>query len=152
MHSEYIDTIIMSEDDNKMHELRDVLESIITYIEEKDQNTYNKIECDLYEIAIGKKLDREKAENWVYNMKPKAKWNYNSIEKLKAQYKFNVPTVSAYAILNMLYSDFSNILGEEMTEETIKKYIKAMEDWYYDPDLKHTEDEKLYYYYKYIAN
>lgn len=39
-----------------------------------------------------------------------------------------------------------------MTDEVIEKYIKAAEDWYYDEDAKKTEGEKLYCYWKYIAN
>lgn len=152
MPEQYIDKIIMSEDNDKMHQLNRVLLDIISYIKNNDKCVYDKIECDLYEIAEGKAINRQKADDWVKRMIPKAKWSYNTIEQLKNDYKFNIPTVSAYAIMNMLYSDFSDILGETMNEETLQRYIKAMEDWYYDEDATHTEDEKLYEYWKNIVN
>lgn len=152
MHEKYIDKIIQSTDNDKMYELRDVLEDMIMYIKNTDEQIYSKIECDLYEIAEGKKLNEEKAMDWVYNMKPNARWTLNDIDNLMSNYEINLPRISAYVVLNMLYSDFSDILGEDLNEETINRYIKAAEDWYYDEDAYRTEDEKIYYYWKYIVN
>jgi len=152
MHKIYIDKIINSNDNKKMEDLRDVLEDTIFYIKDVDEDTYNKIECDLYEIAMGKVLDGNMAKEWVNKMQPKAKWSLNEIEQLKNQYQFNLPIISAYVIMNMLYSDFGDVLGEEMNNETLQRYIQMAEDWYYDSDAKHTEDEKLYCYWKSIIN
>lgn len=152
MHKEYIDKIIMSGNDSQMHELKEVLVDTISYIKNKDENVYNKIECDLYEIAEGKTLTEEKAKEWVSKMIPRAKWTLNDIKQIASKYQLNIPIIPAYVIMNMLYSDFSDVLGENDTNEIIEKYIKAAEDWYYDEDAKHTEDEKLYCYWKNIVN
>lgn len=152
MHKEYIDKIIMSGNDNQMHELKEVLVDTISYIKNKDENVYNKIECDLYEIAEGKTLTEEKAKEWVSKMIPRAKWTLNDIKQIASKYQLNIPIIPAYVIMNMMYSDFSDVLGENDTNEIIEKYIRAAEDWYYDEDAKHTEDEKLYCYWKNIVN
>lgn len=152
MHKEYIDKIIMSGNDSQMHELKEVLVDTISYIKNKDENVYNKIECDLYEIAEGKTLTEEKAKEWVSKMIPRAKWTLNDIKQIASKYQLNIPIIPAYVIMNMMYSDFSDVLGENDTNEIIEKYIKAAEDWYYDEDARHTEDEKLYCYWKNIVN
>ena len=148
MHKEYIDKIIMSGNDNQMRELKDVLVDTISYIKNTDEDTYNKIECDLYEIANGKVLSEEKAKEWVANMNPRARWSMSDIKKFKTE----LPIIPAYVIMNMLYSDFADVLGEELTDEVINKYISAAEDWYYDEDATNTEDAKLYCYWKNIVN
>lgn len=106
MHKIYIDKIIKSTDNEKMEDLRRVLEDTIFYIKDIDEDTYNKIECDLYEIAMGKVLDENMAKEWVNNMQPKAYWTLPEIQQLKNQYQFNLPIIPAYVIMNMLFSDF----------------------------------------------
>lgn len=150
MVQKYIDKIVMSSDTNKMKELENVLVNTIDYIQRIDNDTYCKIADDLYEIAEGRTLNQEKAIAWVNSMRPKAKWSLDDIEKLKD--KLDMPVLPAYIIMNMLYSDLGDIIGEEMTDEVIDKYIRAAEDWYYDEDAKRTEDEKVYYYFKCIVN
>ena len=152
MHKIYIDKIIHSNDNKKMEDLRDVLEDTIFYIKDVDEDTYNKIECDLYEIAVGKVLDENMAKEWVNNMKPKAKWNLNDTDNIIQQYNSSLPRIPAYVIMNMLFSDFSDVLGEEMTDEVINRYVRAAEDWYYDEDAEQTEDAKLYCYWRNIVN
>ena len=151
MHKKYIDKIIQSSDNRKMEDLEEVLLNTISYIEETDQKIYDKIKCDLYEIAEGKKLDKDKAMQWVEQMKPKAIWTYEEIENIKSKFQTDIPTTALYVIMNMLYSDFGDIIGEEMSDDTINRYIKAAEDWYYDADLKIDGDEKLYLYWKCIV-
>lgn len=152
MHKEYIDKIIMTGNDKQMRELKNVLIDTINYVKNTDMDIYNKIECDLYEISEGKVLTEEKAKEWVSNMVPKAKWSLNDVKQLMSSHQINIPIVPAYVIMNMLYSDLGDVLGEGETNEIIDKYIRAAEDWYYDEDAKHTEDEKLYCYWKNIVN
>ena len=70
MHKEYIDKIIMSGNDDQMRELKEVLVDTITYVKNNDENIYNKIECDLYEIAEGKILTEEKAKEFYESKIP----------------------------------------------------------------------------------
>lgn len=152
MHREYIDKIIKSSDNRKMEELEDVLISTIDYLATHDRKIYEQVECDLYEIVEGKKLSEEKAIEWVEKMSPRSKWTLNDIKNLQNQYNITLPIIPAYVIMNMLYSDFGDVLGEEMTDEVIERYIRAAEDWYFDEDASKREDEKLYYYWKYLIN
>ena len=152
MFEKYIDKIINSTDDDKMHQLRNVLSDTILYVKNNDAQTFEKIECDLYEIANGKVLSKEKAIEWVNNMTPKANWSWDEVEQIKNRHQTSLPILPAYTIMNMLFSDFGDVLGEEMTDEVIEKYIRAAEDWYYDEDASKTEDEKLYYYWKCIVS
>ena len=152
MFRKYIDMIINSTDNQKMRELENVLTDTISYIKNTDENIYNKIECDLYEIAEGKILTEEKAKEWVSNMVPKAKWNLSDVQNALRITNSSLPIIPAYVIMNMLYSDLGDVIGEENTEEVIRKYVKAAEDWYYDEDAAKTENEKLYCYWKEIVN
>lgn len=152
MFRKYIDMIINSEDNQKMRDLENVLTDTISYIKNTDKQVYNKIECDLYEIAEGKVLTEEKAKEWVSNMIPKAKWSLNDVQRALNQFGSTLPIIPAYVIMNMLYSDLGDVIGEENTDEVIRKYIKAAEDWYYDEDAAKTENEKLYCYWKMIVN
>lgn len=148
MHEKYINDIIMSKDDNKMEELKCVLVDTISHIQNIDPNTYKKIEADIYEIANGYRLDEDAAKEWVNSMQPNAKWTINEIKEIKSKYESPMDIIPLYVVMNMLYSDMGDVIGEEINPETIEKYIKASEDWYYDADSRRTEDEKLYFYYK----
>lgn len=106
MFRKYIDMIINSSDNRKMHELENVLTDTISYIKNTDEDIYNKIECDLYEIAEGKTLTEEKAKEWVSKMIPKAKWSIGEVEQISKQFETSLPIIPAYVIMNMLYSDF----------------------------------------------
>ena len=106
MHIQHINKIIQSTNDEKMHELKDVLINAINYIKNVDEKTYNHIEEDLYEIAEGKVINREKAIDWVNNMRPKGKWSIEEIEQITNDYQTSLPIIPAYVIMNMLYSDF----------------------------------------------
>ena len=152
MHVEYIDKIITSSSNEKMKALEDVLIKTIDYVKQVDKDAYTEIENDLYEIVEGKTLNEAKATEWVSKMEPKAKWNLSEVNLIKQKYKTSVPTIPLYVIMNMLYSDLGDVIGEEMTDEIVDKYVRATEDWYYDSDAKHTEDAKLFNYWKFIAN
>ena len=151
MHREYIDKIIKSSDNRKMEELEDVLISTIDYLMTHDKKIYEQVECDLYEIAEGKKLSEEKAIEWVESMRPKSRWTLQEVEKITNRFPTTLPLIPAYVIMNMLFSDFGDVLGEEMTDENLERYLRAAEDWYFDEDASKTEDEKLYCYWKSIV-
>ena len=150
MYEKYINEIIMSKDDSKMEDLKCILLDAISYIKNADKNVYKNIETDIYEIANGYVLDEQAAIDWVSSMKPSAKWNLEEIRTIKSKYDTPIDLIPLYVIMNMLYSDLGDIIGEDINPDTINKYIKASEDWYYDADSNKTEDEKLYYYHKYI--
>lgn len=152
MIQKYIDKIVLSKDDSKMKELERVLVNTIDYIQRTDNNVYCDIKDDLYEIAEGKTITEDIAKDWVAKMQPKAMWTMQEVQQAKTKFQCNMPLVALYVIMNMLFSDLGDVIGEEMTDEVLEKYIRAAEDWYYDEDASRTEDEKLYFYWKCIVN
>ena len=146
MHTYYINEIIKSNDNKKMIELKNIYEETITYLKEKDPEKYEEIECSLYEIVEGKKLTKEKAIEWVDNMKPSPKWSIEDIEKLQSLKRIDISLVDLYVLMNMMYTDYLDVIGEDD-----EKYLKMSLDWYNDKDTKKTGSEKLYCYYKNIV-
>lgn len=63
----------------------------------------------------------------------------------------DIPLNCAYVLINMLYSDSKNIYGDGTGEDSVKKYIEGVKNWYYDEDSKYKEEEKVYMYGKVIV-
>ena len=151
MHTYYINKIIESDDNEKMEKLKDLLENTITYLKGTDYDEYEKIECKLYEIVEGKKLTEEKAKEWVDKMIPAAKWTMTETNDVRGKFNVDIPAIDFYVLMNMLYSDFGDVIGENITNDILEKYVKLAEDWYYDEDINLDGHEKLYEYWKSIA-
>ena len=139
---DYIDKIISSDDKGKMEQLRTLYKQTLDYIKATDLQKYREIECSLYEIVEGKRLNEERAKKWVSEMKPSAKWSMEDVRPIKT----DIPLVDFYVLMNMMYTDYHEILGED-----VDTYVKMSEAWYYDPDTKKQGSEKLYCYGKNIV-
>lgn len=139
---DYIDMIIGSDNREKMESLRELYKETLDYIKATDLQKYREIECSLYEIIEGKKLNEEKAKRWVSEMKPSAKWSMEDVKGLKT----DIPLIDFYVLMNMMYTDYHEVLGDE-----VDKYVKMSEAWYYDPDTSKKGSEKLYCYWKNIV-
>lgn len=148
MHTYYIDKIIESDDSKKMNALKDLYLDTITYLKGTDHAKYDDIECKLYEIVEGKKLSEDIAKEWVTSMIPAAKWTMPETDSVRSKYNIDIPSVDFYVLMNMLYSDFGDVIGEEINNDILEKYIKLTEDWYYDEDVNKNGAEKLYCYWK----
>lgn len=146
---EYITKIGENKNVEDMKILGDMLEGVLYQLKEYDEDTYEKYKMKLYEMAYGKVLTKEMAENWVNKMKPEAKWSYDTTTSVKKQYGIDdIDEISFYVVMNMLYSDMSNVLGDGDTDESLATYIQATRDWLKDEDIK---ENKLYDYWKYVA-
>jgi hypothetical protein len=148
MYKEYIEKIVDSNDSNKMYELKKLVEDMYGSIQIKDPETFKNYECKLYEIAEGKRLTEEKAKMYVENMKPPAKWSIEDTDSVRARMNVNIPRIDFYVLMNMLYTDYNNVLGNGDTDEELRKYIQMAEDFYNDPDSGKTGEEKVYCYWK----
>ena len=102
-------------------------------------------------MAYGYKISDEMADKWVMGLMPKYKWNKDQIYCVANKYGVDIPLNCAYILMNMLYSDSKNIYGEGDDEESIKKYIEGIKNWYYDEDSKYKQEEKVYMYGKVIV-
>lgn len=149
---EIIQRIIDNGNVEDMHKLSDMLEDTMETIQKYDEDCYKEYEMELYEIAYGKRLPNEFKIEWVKNMNPIAKWDLEEIKNIYSRYNIDIPLHSFFVIINLLYSDMENSLGQVNTEEDLTKYIQASNDWYYDEDAKNTQEAKLLAYWKYIVN
>ena len=141
MHIYYINKIIESDDNEKMEKLKDILVNTITYLKGTDYDKYREIECKLYEIVEGKKLTLEKAQEWVKGMP-----EHWTMEETNSVRKVNIPEIDFYVLMNMLYSDYHDVIGDNLDT-----YIKLAMDWYNDADIPMDGSEKLYCYWKHFA-
>ena len=151
MHRKYLERIVENGTKSDMKCLADLMVMSMDRLKELDEEMYKKIEMKMYEMAYGKNLTEEMAEKWVSKMIPRAKWTYEETTNVLKQYDLDIKPISFYVIMNMLYSDMKNLLGDGESEESISNYITAAKDWYFDDDVENG-DEKLYDYWKYIAN
>ena len=150
MIKEYIQTIVDNGKREDMEKLSNMLEDVLYEIKENNHDEYCEYKMELYEMAYGKTLTREEAEKWVNKMVPSGKWPFETTSAVKKQYGItNIDDVSFYVVMNMLYSDMGNVLGTGDDPESLEKYIKATKDWLNDEDVA---SDKLYNYWKYIAN
>lgn len=132
-----------------MQKLGDMLAEIIYMTKDSHPEIYEKYKMCIYEIAFGKVLTKEMAEKWVKDMKPMAKWDYDTTTAVKKQYGItDIDDISFYVVMNMLYSDLSNVLGNGDTPESLEKYITATKDWLNDTDVS---SDKLYNYWRYVV-
>ena len=143
----YIEKIGENRNTEDMKRLGDMLTELVCMTKESHPEIYNKYKTELYEMAYGKVLNEDMAEEWVSKMNPKAKWSMDQVKEVISEYDTKVPLLPAYVIMNMLYSDMRYSLGED-----VKTYVQATNDWYFDEDASNTEESKLYNYYKYIVN
>lgn len=146
MISKYIEKIVENDNEKDMRKLSKMLSEVLYELKDYDMESFEKYKMCLYEMAYGKVLTDEVKQEWVYSMKPKAKWDMSDIDNVIKEYDISVPKMSLYVIMNMLYSDFKSVLGEDT-----QLYIQASSDWYFDEDIQNTEEAKLYNYYKYIV-
>ena len=146
---EYIEKIGENKKIEDMKKLGDMLTELIYMTKESHPEIYQKYKMCLYEMAYGKVLTKEMAEEWVKSMKPMAKWDFETTSAVKNQYGINnIDDISFYVVMNMLYSDMSNVLGTGDDEESLSNYIQATQDWLNDEDIG---KDKLYDYWRYVA-
>ena len=148
---EYIERIVDNGKIEDMETLSDMLEDTMEIIKDYDEKCYKDFEMKLYEMAYGKKLTDNMKREWVKKMRPMSKWTEEEVKNIVSQYGFEVPYMSAFVILNMLYSDMKSAFGDGNDEESLKRYLRGTSDWYFDEDAKVDGEEKLFNYKMYIV-
>ncbi len=148
----YIRKIVDEGDQMEMEKLSDILSEVIDLIKDYDEETYKKYKTDIYEMAYGKRLTDEMKKEWVNNMRPTGQWSLRQVEDIVSEYDSDIPILSMYVIMNMFSSDMGNVFNFGDDRQNIEKYVQASNDWYYDEDAKHTQEEKLYCYWKNVVN
>ena len=139
---ENIEKITSSGTREDMEHLADIFRSVLFKLKDLDEECFNKFKMEIHEIANGKIITREMAEEWVNSMKPAGKWDFETTSLVKKQYNItDIDDISFYIVMNMLYSDMSNIFGNGETNDSISRYIQGTRDWLGDPDVS---KNKLY--------
>lgn len=134
---------------NEMIKLGDMLEDTLLKLKKYDEDTYEDMEICLYEMAYGKTLTREMADEWVDSMNPPSKWDFTTTSAVRKQHGItDIDEISFYVVMNMLHSDMSNVLGTGDDAESLNKYIQATKDWLKDEDAA---EDKLYNYWRYVV-
>ena len=147
----YIDKIGENKKPEDMQELGDMLSELIYMTKESHPEIYEKYKTKLYIMAYGKILTDDMKREWVKELEPMGKWSEEEVKTVVNQYGLKVPYMSAYVIMNMLYSDMKNSFGSGDDEESLKRYLQATNDWYFDADAKVDGEEKLFNYKMYIV-
>ena len=111
---------------------------------EYDKEMYDYAKCELYELAYGKKLNEEMAEEWVKDMQPMGKhWTMDETTEAMKSLGYNCDIIDYFVVANMMYNDYYNLVKEDETMA-----LKLAYDWLDDEDAK---ENKLYDYWKYIV-
>lgn len=136
---EYIEKIV--NDNGDMHALTTILCESIHKLEEPEQAEM----CDrLYVLAYGEMLTEEMAHECVGNMLPYGEhWTMAQTTSVGSSFGFDrYSKVSFYYVMNMLYNDFHNVLGDDTNT-----YVKLAKAWLTDEDAPNG-DAKAYKYVK----
>lgn len=144
MIKKYIEKIIENRNVEDMEKLGEILSEIIYFMKENHQEIYEKYKVELYEMAFGKKISEEMAENWVKSMKPVGlHWTIEETTNAMQSLGYNMNRVDFFVVANMMYNDYFDIVKED--EEIALRLAK---DWLNDVD---SIDDKLYCYWKNIV-
>lgn len=149
---EMIRKIVDDGDRKEMERLSDILVKVSNMVYEYDEKKGNEIFMEIYQMAYGKRLTDSMKREWVKQMKPVARWTEDEIRDVANNYAIDMPVLSFYVIMNMMYSDMSRALGTGDDEQSLMRYIDASNGWYYDSDATNTEEAKLFCYKKSIVD
>lgn len=149
-----------------MHRIKTYMEKIINNgkVEdmEKIEEYFYKLMCQVHMtnpemtkwikeemkiMACGKVIDEEEANEIVKSLKPSYKWEKETTDTVIKQYNLNVSSIPFFIVMNLMYSDMKNVLGDGNEEESLKSYINATLDFINDEDAP---KDKLYDYIKYV--
>jgi hypothetical protein len=141
---EYIDKISQTRNSEDMEKLSDILEETMYDLKEYDETKFYDYKMQIYEIANGKTLSMDMADDWVKSMQPAGlHWTIEETTSAMQKLGYNLDKIEFYVVANMMYNDYFDIVREDETMA-----LKLAYDWLKDVDAK---DDKLYCYWKYIA-
>ena len=140
----YIEKIVDNDNPEDMKELSEILEEVMYKLKDYNKDCFKKYKMRLYEMAYGKVLNQDMAIEWVESMNPPAKWTMEETTQVKKQYGImNISDVDFYVVMNMMYSDYHKVIGENLD-----MYVKMTTAWLDDADV---EEGKLYNYKMYVV-
>ena len=140
---EFIEKIGNNRNIEDMTKLGEMLEDVLYEIKEQDPDEFQKYKMKLYEMAYGKKINEEMADDWVKSMQPVGlHWIMEETTGAMRKLGYNFDNIDFYVVANMMYNDYYDLVKED---ETL--VLKLAKDWLDDED---SAENKLYNYWKYI--
>lgn len=147
----YIEKILETRNSTKEEELIHVMSKAMKELRVHDDDEYEEIVCELYEILHGEVLSDEICEHWVSHMVNKdgtigEHWNLAETNQIAKQLGIVLSAITPhewYATINMMYSDYYGSVSNDVTT-----YAKMAQDFLKDSDAK---EGKLYRYYKSVV-
>lgn len=138
---EYIEKIGENKKPEDMQKLGDMLAEIICEMKDIHEDLYKKYKKELYEMAYGKVLTKEKAEEIIINMKPyHLHWSLEQTKSVQQQLNMNnIRDIDFWIVMNMAYNDYHDLF-----EEDVEKYAEYSKMFIQDEDAK---ESKVYCYF-----
>lgn len=138
---DYIERIIDGGDINKMHELSEILEELLEGLKKTDEELYKEYELELYEMAYGRKLNEEMAEEIVSKMRPyRKRWTIGETRDMQMRYgATDIDEIDFFVVINSAYNDYRDIF-----QDNIEDYVMFTIDFIRDEDAK-TDKVFLYF-------
>ena len=146
----YIRQIVEAENNEEMEALEEVFYKTLRYLQDACPKMYDEVYMDIYIIANGECITKEDAMDYVEDMMPYGEhWTYEQTTQVGRQSgigfdKFSEP--SFYWTMNMLYNDYSEVLGGEAS-----MYIKLAKAFLLDEDAP-SGDAKVFRYINAMKN
>lgn len=130
---EYIKKIVEDGDRSEMEELSNLLDEVICVIKDYDKELYKEYEMCLYKMAYGDVLNKEMAEEIVFNMQPyQMKWSLEQTREVQEQYGLDsLRDIDFWIVMNSAYNDYRDIFGDNL-----EMYAKYSKDFIKDEDAK----------------
>ena len=125
----YIEKIGENRNVEDMEKLGDMLSEIIEETKDSHPEIYHQYKIELYEMAYGKKISEEMAENIVENMKPLSEhWDIETIKSVLNNDTHRLEDM--YVVMNSLANDYENVISLE----DVQTYVKMAHAWLDDID------------------
>lgn len=140
----YIEKIVEKGKPEEMKTLSYMLDDVVCKIKEYDEECYEYYKIELYEMAYGKVLNEETAEDIVMHMEPyHMHWTLEQTKQLQNEKGLNsIRDIDFFVVMNSAYNDY-----HEMFDEDIDSYIEYTKLFINDKDAK---DGKVYNYFMHI--
>ena len=141
---EYIATIVKNGKQEDMNKLSDMLDEIICKTKDHHPDIYEHYKSCLYEMAYGKKINKDLAESWVKEMRPAGQhWTMEEAEATMKSKDVKSSVADFYTAINMMYND-----NYKLVKDNEQLAIDLAINWLEDEDAV---ADKMYEYYKHIA-
>lgn len=143
----YFKDLIAKADTAKMADITEILDVHFTELEQEDNEMYMEVMSEIYETVVGVYFDLESATYAVSCMENEdgtvgEHWTVEETDSVAKAEGITSNLYDWYYVLNMIYSDYSAIIGSDTAT-----YIKLAKAWIMDKDAP---EGKPYLYWKMI--